>query len=266
MKRWMWSIKNEKGAALPILAMMLVTLIGIAGFGTDLAWWYLNGSRIQRAADAGALAGVIQMPDDLVQAEADARATTRTNRYEDGVDNAVITVAAVAGNPNQLDVTVRDTVDTFFTKIFGMQDVIIQRTARAEYVPPLKLGSPAGIMGNDPTCFATNSDCAGNYWIGIYGKYTNARNGDPYSSFCNGGAPATTCTSNPLYRTTGYLFGVILRHRVLRSKGWIPITATTVGRRRDMATIRELVTTKWGHEQSPRSNHDLQSIRAGSNP
>jgi len=216
------SFRKDRGAALPILAMMMVTLIGIAGFATDLGWYYLNASRIQRAADAGALAGVIQMPDDFPQAEIDAKATTRANTYEDGMDNATVSVAAVGTNPNQLDVTIRDTVDTFFTKIFGMNDVTIARTARAEYVPPLKLGSPSGIMGNDPTCFATNADCAGNYWIGIYGTYTNAKNGDPYSSFCNGGAPSTSCTPNPLYRTSGYLFGIIPSTSLLTIEGLDP--------------------------------------------
>ncbi|MGB7859417.1 MAG: hypothetical protein WBM90_02850, partial [Acidimicrobiia bacterium] len=74
----------------------------------------------------------------------------------------------------------------------------------------------------DPTCFATTSACAGNYWIGIYGKYTNAQNGDPYSSYCNGGAPAVACTSNPLYRSTGYLFGVIPSTNNLTIEGLDP--------------------------------------------
>ncbi|MGB7859035.1 MAG: Tad domain-containing protein, partial [Acidimicrobiia bacterium] len=154
MRRLIRDFKTEQGAALPILALMMVTLVGLAGFGTDLAWFYLNASRVQRAADAGALAGVIQMPDDFTQAEIDAKSTTKANNYEDGVDNATIGVAVVPTNPNQLDVTVRDVVPTFFAKIFGMSDVTIARTARAEYVPPLRLGSPTGIMGNDPTCFA----------------------------------------------------------------------------------------------------------------
>ena len=46
---------DDRGAALALVAGSLVVLMGMAAFGSDLAWFYLNASRIQRAADAAAL-------------------------------------------------------------------------------------------------------------------------------------------------------------------------------------------------------------------
>ena len=53
---------KESGAAMVLVAMSMVVLLGMAAFGTDLAWFYLNASRVQRAADAGALGGVVWLP------------------------------------------------------------------------------------------------------------------------------------------------------------------------------------------------------------
>jgi len=48
MKRF----KREEGIALVWLAITLVLLIGMAGFGLDLGWIYLNTARTQKAVDA----------------------------------------------------------------------------------------------------------------------------------------------------------------------------------------------------------------------
>ena len=46
----------------PIFAVMSVVLLGGAALLTDVAWWWVNEQRMQRAADAGALAGAIHLP------------------------------------------------------------------------------------------------------------------------------------------------------------------------------------------------------------
>lgn len=207
--------KSEMGVTLPLVALMMVTLLGIASFAVDLGWFYLNASRIQRAADAAALAGVIHMPNDPTEAFNVAHDIAQSNGYEDlevpGVFPQVV-AATVPLQPNQLRVTVTEQVPTFFLKVFGMSNQVITRTAQAEYVPPLRLGSPFSTMGNDPNCFSPASPsnpCSGNFWIGIYGTHINTSNGDPFGSFCLSGAVSSTCPQNPLYRPEGYLFGVV---------------------------------------------------------
>ncbi|HLU31105.1 MAG TPA: pilus assembly protein TadG-related protein [Acidimicrobiia bacterium] len=208
MRRLLNKLIGEKGAALPITASMLVVLLGIAGFGTDLGWFYLNASRIQRAADAAALAGVINMPHDFPQAEVDARAAAQTNGYVDGVDDVSIQVAEVPHDPNQLDVTVTDTVDTFFARIFGMETVTISRTARAEFIPPLKLGSPINQFGNSCDPGTGGSSCGPGFWANIHGKLTDRAMGDAFSPACVGSNDNPGCTGNVFHRDDGYLYGI----------------------------------------------------------
>ncbi len=199
---------KEKGAAMMLVAASMTVLIGMAAFGTDLGWFYLNASRIQRTADAGALAGVIWMPSDYPTADSTALATTKRNGYEDGVDFAQVSTAKIPGNINQLQVTVRDTVDTFFIKLFGFNDMTISRTAIAEYVPPLKLGSPDEQFGN--SCDPNEPGCSGqaNFWANIHGKWTSTIMGDAYSSWCANANDNPSCAQNSLARSSGYLYGI----------------------------------------------------------
>ena len=127
-----------------LVAMAMVVLLGMAAFGTDLAWFYLNASRVQRAADAGALAGVVWLPGATGTANTTALSVAKQNGYDDLDPDVTVTSGVVGGEANQLQVTVRDIVPTFFAQIFGFDDMTIERSAVAEYIPPLKLGSPSG--------------------------------------------------------------------------------------------------------------------------
>ncbi|MGB7859414.1 MAG: pilus assembly protein TadG-related protein [Acidimicrobiia bacterium] len=212
MKRLYRKFKSEdKGAALALVGASLILLMGMAAFGTDLAWFYLNSSRIQRAADAAALGGVVWLPGDEPASFSTARAIATQNGYTDDLGVTTdVEPARITGELNQLEVTIRNRVDTFFLKIFGFQHQWITETGRAEYIPPLKLGSPSNKFGNDPSCYSTNTDCAGNFWANIHGTRTDTGMGDAYSSYCNLGAGSNnTCGQNPQYRPTGYLYGLI---------------------------------------------------------
>jgi Putative Flp pilus-assembly TadE/G-like len=207
--------KAESGVTLPLVALMMVTLLGIASFAVDLGWFYLNASRIQRAADAAALAGVIHMPNALGTASNVAHDIAQTNGYEDlEIPGTYPTVEAtgVALQPTQLRVTVTDEVPTFFLKVFGMSSQVITRTAQAEFVPPLPMGSPFNQFGNscDPEL---SSGCGDNFWANIHGRYTDTVMGDAFSSACRGDNQFPCSTANATFRDDadsrpGYLYGI----------------------------------------------------------
>jgi hypothetical protein len=211
------STKSESGVTLPLVAMMMVTLLGLAAFAVDLGWFYLNASRVQRAADAAALAGVIYMPNDATEAGSVAHEIAQANGYLDQeIPGVFPTVEAipVSGKPTQLQVTISEQVPTFFLKVFGMSTQVITRTAQAEFVPPLPLGSPDNQFGN--ACDPGQAGCTGqaNFWANIHGRYTDNEMGDAYSSACTAGSgsPCSPGTFNPLWDETttapGYLYGV----------------------------------------------------------
>lgn len=197
----------ERGAALPLVALMMFVLLGLAAFAVDLGWFYLHATRVQRAADAAALAGVIHMPQDFPKAEADALEVASINGYTNAAGTEVA-VLEVPDQPTQLEVRITDTVPTFFLKVFGRSEQVITRAARAEYIPPLPLGSPTNQFGN--RCDPRNSDCKNqpNFWANIHGKYTQRGMGDAFGPACAGGSGDSCGATNPLYRERGYLYGI----------------------------------------------------------
>jgi hypothetical protein len=199
--------EKEKGSTLPIVAIMLTVLIGLSAFAIDLGWFYLNATRIQRAADAAALAGVVHMPYNFGQAELDAIDLAHANEYIVDGDTAV-DVTPVAGEPNMIQVDVTDTVPTFFLKVFGVDTQVISRAARAEFVPPLPLGSPNNSFGN--SCDPAQPGCSGQpfFWANIHGKYTQRSMGDAYSPICTNASGSGCTQGNALFRDRGYLYGI----------------------------------------------------------
>jgi Flp pilus assembly protein TadG len=63
--------------------MVLIVLMGMAGFAIDFGWLFWNGIKIQHGADAAALAGVIYEPGDQTTAYAEARGAAAENGYID---------------------------------------------------------------------------------------------------------------------------------------------------------------------------------------
>jgi hypothetical protein len=201
------SAKEESGSTLPMIALMLTVLIGLSAFAIDLGWFYLNATRIQRAADAAALAGVIHMPYDFGLAESDALDLAAANGYIVGSGTSVV-VTPVPNEPNMIQVEVEDIVPTFFLKVFGQSDQVINRKARAEFVPPLPLGSPDNTFGN--SCDPGQPGCSNqpNFWANIHGWYTRREMGDAFSPICTGGAGDSCSGTNVLQREKGYLYGI----------------------------------------------------------
>ncbi len=74
---------NERGAVLPLLALILVVLMGVVGFAVDLGWLYWNSIEIQHGADAAALGGVIYIASDADKAKVEGRAAAAENGYID---------------------------------------------------------------------------------------------------------------------------------------------------------------------------------------
>ncbi len=50
-------LRNQKGIALPLVAILLFVFIGIAALAIDFSHLYVVRNELQNAADAGALAG-----------------------------------------------------------------------------------------------------------------------------------------------------------------------------------------------------------------
>ncbi len=215
--------REESGATLIMAAMVLVILMGMAGFAVDYGWLYWNGIKIQHGADAAALAGVIYEPGDQTLAYSEARGAAAENGYIHLSGSTVTPVdfkddPSAVDNANQLAVAVSHSVPTFFMKVFGVNNVSITKRAVAEYALPLAMGSDLPYFGQDPTISGRNP----NFWANIHGYYTGRRMGDRFASQCNSGGSGSGCTANDEARPTvseginngmadlsgGYVYGI----------------------------------------------------------
>jgi hypothetical protein len=168
---------HERGVVLAFLAMILFTLIVMAGLAVDVGNWWWTGQKVQRTADAAAMAGVTYLPADLTTAQSTANDIANRNGYENGT-NATI-VAGLDDRPTELRVTITTEVDNFFTGILGFKKTTITRSAVADYVGSVPMGSPADYLGQDPEV-AGRLD---NIWLSIASPNTDKANGDRYHAY-----------------------------------------------------------------------------------
>jgi Flp pilus assembly protein TadG len=149
--------RGQRGQILVIFVGGIVVLLGFCAIVVDVSWYWANSLRVQRAADAAALAGVISLPADVGAGEATAAVAAGQNGYAltSGCKADGVSPAAVPGmcaypdqaNDRQLDVTISEPVNTFFMRVLGINTIIATRTAKAVYVLPVPMGSPQSWYG-----------------------------------------------------------------------------------------------------------------------
>jgi Flp pilus assembly protein TadG len=139
--------RAPRGQVLVLFAFLLTILVGMAAFVVDIAWIWSNQLRVQRAADAAALAGVVHLPGNPSLATTTALSESQKNGYQDGVGSVDVVAAQDASNGRRMLVTVSAPVNTFFMRLFGFPTVTVSRDAKAEYVLPVPMGSPQNYYG-----------------------------------------------------------------------------------------------------------------------
>ena len=144
--------RRSRGQVLIIYVAAIFVFIGMLAIVIDVSWYWINSNRIQKAADAAALAGVVWLPGDQSKAVQTAIYEAAKNGYtvaSSGVplNGVTITAAKAAGNDRLLNVTISAPVSTFFMRVFGLNTIPASRSARAEYVLPVAMGSPENYYG-----------------------------------------------------------------------------------------------------------------------
>ena len=138
---------NQRGQVIVIFAGAMLTLVALCAVVVDVAWYWTNNLRMQRAADAAALAGVVWLPARPNTAYDVARAEAAKNGYTDGAGGVVITTLVDPSNSQRLRVTIDAPVGTFFARAVGLNSWQAHRDAKADYVLPVPMGSPQNYYG-----------------------------------------------------------------------------------------------------------------------
>src|SRR5947209_8062811 len=129
MSRANW--RDDRGQTLVIVALMLTALFGFVGLVADIGWYELNMVRVQRAADAAALAGVVYLPGNVGGAATAAQNEAAKNGFATGVNGVTVTAAPDPLNGAILNVTVSGPVRTFFARLFRSEELNMVRVQRA---------------------------------------------------------------------------------------------------------------------------------------
>lgn len=210
MKRTPSRRDDERGAAAIIVTIFVAALLfGLCAISVDVARWYAEAQRVQKAADVAASAGVIYMPQDIASATLAARDVSARNGYPDSGTSAVVVKSGT--QPSQLDVAVSSTIPNIFGKLIGLGETTITRHAVADYTGPQPMGSPCNTFGNEPLGSAgagpaesqlgvpTDADCTSTpqFWMNVNGPDVDKGNGDQYlARNCDVSKAISGCTGN----------------------------------------------------------------------
>jgi hypothetical protein len=119
--------RSELGQAAVLTVMFMVVLLGMAAAVLDVGHWYRDDRRLQATMDAAALAGAQALPDD--PAQAGGLANTYAGKNGGGLDDVQISMSVI---PNDT-VSVKGSrpSEGFFTRLFGIDSVTVNATAKA---------------------------------------------------------------------------------------------------------------------------------------
>ena len=112
--------RENRGQTLVIVALMIIPLLGFTGLVSDVAWYEVNLMRIQRAADAAALAGVVYLPSNVAGAQTAAQQEAEKNGYTNGAGGVTVTATPEALNNRILGVTVSSPIRSWFARLLGI--------------------------------------------------------------------------------------------------------------------------------------------------
>lgn len=171
---------RSRGQSLVIFALSATVLIALAGLAVDAARAVDMYARMQRAAEAGALAGVLYMPNyyNTVRPGDTNSAISRASReiVKNGFGSVLATNASVCpatvtsievaicnvtGATNELRVTITENFNLVLLSAIGVTPVRLSASAQAEYLPPVQIGSRFNYFGDQVECTSgtSNSTC-----------------------------------------------------------------------------------------------------------
>ena len=194
--------ERQKGQVLVLFALTSVLLVGMVAVVIDVAWFWTNEQSMQKAADAGALAGAVYLPGNVSGAYTAALAEAKKNGYVTGTSGVTVTPLQDTHNPRRLHVTVSGPIQAYFAQVFcAITSCTTQATATvtgtAEFTLPVPMGSPQNYYGVGTYLYNT---------VNTNNSNNNADTGwDPEGAAVSGTwtNPTNAATQNSSYTTTG---------------------------------------------------------------
>jgi putative Flp pilus-assembly TadE/G-like protein len=126
--------RDERGQAIVLMTLSLVVIMGMAALVLDVGNWFHTKRRLQGTADAAALAGAQELPNDSTGAQ--TMAMSYANQNGGDVAGANIVVSSTVLPNDTISVRARKTEPGFFSGVLGIASADIDARAKARVGPP----------------------------------------------------------------------------------------------------------------------------------
>jgi Flp pilus assembly protein TadG len=128
--------RNERGQAVVLMVLSLVVLLGMAALVLDVGSWFHTKRRLQGTADAAALAGAQQLPNDPSGAKTMALSYAGQNGGD--VAGADVVVSSTVLPNDTISVKAAKTDPGVFSSVLGIGGADINARAKARVGPPVE--------------------------------------------------------------------------------------------------------------------------------
>lgn len=169
LNRLLSSLKNERGAYMVFFAILIPILFGCAGLAVDLGNGFARHARLQKAADAAALAGAAtfamnqETVDSHPKADAQAETYAKVNWGNGRASFPKRPQAQTVDGVSYYRVLLQESIPTTFIKFVGIKEDLFNIEAEAVAVIPtksneqLKFDSLASFSGSMSGTFNNNN-------------------------------------------------------------------------------------------------------------
>lgn len=188
--------RDQRGQATILTGLCIASLCGFAALSVDVGMLFRAKRVLQNAADAGAIAGAMEVPyNDYDTA---AKAATAQNGITNGVNGATVTVTK-ASTGSKITVLITQSAPTYFMKVLSINSMNVSAKASASLGPGAGCiftlnhsGTDVGLSGNGyltmPDCGVvidsasskalslTGSSSISAKYIGVVGSYSDSSN------------------------------------------------------------------------------------------
>jgi Flp pilus assembly protein TadG len=160
---------GQTGQAAVLSVVWMVVVLGFAGLVIDVGSWYRAQRNLQAQADASALAGAQDLPNDVSNAPALAQDYASRNGFN--LPSSGIQITQDKAPNDSITVNVDKDQPTFFSKLFGLDTVPTRATATARsdllgaarYVAPITVNIAHPLLsgingGKQCPCFGVATD------------------------------------------------------------------------------------------------------------
>jgi Flp pilus assembly protein TadG len=113
--------RNQRGQAFVVTVLMITSLLGLTALVLDVGSWFRAHRALQATADAAALAGAQELPDN--PGTATSLANDYAARNQSGLTGVTVTLSQTYVSDDTIRVHVAKPAEGFFSKIFGIDSV-----------------------------------------------------------------------------------------------------------------------------------------------